>query len=346
MKVAIYGASVSEQTKNHKTGLITGYAEVLRQDHQAELDISEIRQITYAGNRLSDGGLVQLDKVVKYAPDICIFEPLIEDSRRGALPTGLDIRYVYRRLLSAGILPVTVLLPIPKKREVVYNSYNKLFSDICAEYKLPVIEVTLKGVKDLDAKFTGVHTHHAGAKIYAAQIAAGLKSLENISQIVTTATSVAEAVRMPMRIKRLGGPGGGAPQRIKGVNLTLQLEGEGPVRVRIVQAQEVGKFSPVVDLTATPADHTETVQQVKSVWDVFCHYSRQSVAVLGDLELQRGVPYTITVQISAQDPAYSDCLHDVAHWPPPEERHMRPQGLLYVITQAPFSSEIISYITA
>lgn len=68
MKIAVFGASVSHQTKNHTTGAITGYAEALRRDHAAALGAAEIRQITYAGNRLSDGGLLRLADVVLEHP--------------------------------------------------------------------------------------------------------------------------------------------------------------------------------------------------------------------------------------------------------------------------------------
>ena len=54
MKLAIFGASVSAQGLNHATKEVTGYAEVLRRDYAARLGLSEVRQITYAGNRASD----------------------------------------------------------------------------------------------------------------------------------------------------------------------------------------------------------------------------------------------------------------------------------------------------
>ncbi|KGM89513.1 hypothetical protein rosmuc_00104 [Roseovarius mucosus DSM 17069] len=60
MKIAILGASVSAQTITHNTGEVTGYAEVMRREHTGALGTCVIKQFTYPGNRLSDGGLLRL----------------------------------------------------------------------------------------------------------------------------------------------------------------------------------------------------------------------------------------------------------------------------------------------
>ena len=56
--MAILGASVSQQSRNHVTGEITGYSEIMRTSHAENLGFSQINRFTYPGNRASDGGMV------------------------------------------------------------------------------------------------------------------------------------------------------------------------------------------------------------------------------------------------------------------------------------------------
>lgn len=342
VKIAVFGASVSHQTIKRATGEVTGYAEVLRRDHAGALGVTEIRQITYSGNRLSDGGLIQLDAVIDYAPDICLFEPLIEDTRRGMLASIAEIRYVYRRLLLAGVLPVTVLLPIPTQRKVRQSSYAQRFRDLCRTYDLPLIEINLSRVGDLDEKFNGVHTRQGGAEIYAAQIADGLSRIQGISETVAQAARRIEAVPVPVHIRRLGVPQG-PPEQSKGLDVHLQLEQGRSSRVRLVQAMEVGPFSPVIDVCLDRGAGGAREHQKISVWDPYCHFARETFVALCNLNVTGTAPHVLSIRCMHDDPEYAMCTRKVANWPPPKERHLRPRGPLYVITDQPFSAEIKTY---
>lgn len=111
MKLAILGASVSAQSRNHVSGEITGYSEVLLLSHAKNLGISEIRRFTYSGNRLSDGGLIQSIAVRDYRPDYCIVEPNIEDESRGWAVTEDELKFIYKNIATSGARPINLFLP-------------------------------------------------------------------------------------------------------------------------------------------------------------------------------------------------------------------------------------------
>ena len=223
MKLAIFGASVSAQGLNHATKEVTGYAEVLRRDYAARLGLSEVRQITYAGNRASDAGLIRLEQVVSYAPKVCLFEPLIEDMNRGTQASDAEIEYIYRRLLNAGILPVTLMLPNPVRRVPDARPEYPRYKAVCDKLGLPVIRIDLTGVEGIEDKFNGPHTRKAGAEIYAAQIAGELAALGDPAACLAR-LSVPSGFGQGVQVQQLPPPDP-APEKFTGLTLTLISDG-------------------------------------------------------------------------------------------------------------------------
>lgn len=354
MKVAVFGASVSEQRVNHKTKEVTGYVQMLRDRHQAAMGVGEIRQIVYAGNRLSDGGLARLPEVEAYAPDICIFEPLIEDSRRGARPSEAEYRLVYRRLVAKGILPITLMLPIPKVRKASKSADYQKISGICRSYDLPIIDVTIPDDVDLEAGFNGVHTRSPGAALYAEQVHAGLMPFLDSARrqdIIAKAHPKTVASRVPAFMRTLGSPTGMAP-KIRGVEMELTLgpapnaRENGPARsqckLRLVQQHRIGTFSPVILTKAVSRSTGTLADEVSvSVWDDFCHFTRTSFMTSGDLTLPVDASYRISLGIIDKDPDYASCRRGQMDWPAANARQLQPTGPLFVISDTPFEARIL-----
>lgn len=342
MKLAIFGASVSDQTVHHKTGEVTGYPEVLRREYAQALGVTEIRQITYPGNRLSDGGLVRLADVLDWRPDICLFEPLIEDTSRGRNSLEVENRYIYLSLLEAGILPVTLLLPEPFGRQACEIPHYSQYMGICRQYALPVIVVTLDGVPDLESKFTGVHTRLAGARIYAEQIVRELQGFEDPRQSqVTVALDKALAHGRP-QLAVAAIPGADNPaKRIWGMRVEIEVTTPEPRPVRLVQRQNIGDFSPVLDVTVTrPGGMSDMTEQV-SVWNPYCHYTHKSYVMLANLRLASVGRHTTRIAVSATRPDYSSCRRPHIVWP--MKQYLDPIDAPVLISSRPIDSIVTYY---
>ncbi len=309
MKIAVFGASVSAQARNHKTGEITGYSEVLREDYSAALGASEIRRITYPGNRLSDGGMVRLAHLRRFQPDICIFEPLIEDGTRGVRSTAAEIRYVYLEMLRAGILPVTVLLPDLTRGPAASLPNYPIYRGICKAYGLPALEIDLAGVPDLEAKFDRMHTKLPGARFYAGQIADFLQTLGDRPALIAKALEQAEAqTQHEINVQQLALPSG-ASGRLMGLRVELETDSSEPVPFRLVQHQRLGPFSPVLECYFSQEDMAYQLP----VWDPFCHFERDSYVMLSAQELAPGQSHHLSLDVSDTLPDYASCRREVAN---------------------------------
>ncbi|KMK63960.1 hypothetical protein [Puniceibacterium sp. IMCC21224] len=337
MKIAIYGASVSAQTIDHATGAVTGYAEVLRREHMAALGATEIRQFTYGGNRASDGGLALLKDVIAYQPDICLFEPLIEDMTRGTRISEGEIRYIYRRLLKAGICPVTLMLPLPEQG--IPDGLPEFFKycKICDDHGLPIVRVNVSDVTNIPAKFNDIHTRHAGARIYADQIVDQLTKLGGLGALWAgmTAPSVTDDM---VYVRRVAGSAARSGS-LRRLQMRLVLEKSAKTGIRIVQQQTIGPFSPVLDVavrgkptSASPQWHTLPPAQIR-VWDTYCHYPRETFVTMADFHNAGHSVLKLDITCSETDPNYDTCRRKVASWPARNERVMKPIGPITVITQ-------------
>jgi hypothetical protein len=339
VKVAIFGASVSAQALNHTTGEVTGYSEVLFRNYASQLNITDFRRVTYAGNRASDGGLILLEQVIAFAPDICLFEPLIEDMTRGTRITEIEIDYIYHRLLAAGILPVTVMLPNPMGKPPSNNWPEKArYLAVCTKFNLPVIQIDLTKVEDITEKFNGIHTLAEGAKIYAAQIAAGLEALGDLTAYPAKEAPPASKTNVLVQQVALPTP---KPDSIVKLGLTLTFPDETDTRIRLIQFQSIGPFSPVLDVTTRakalgkPDQWTNMETTLRSVWDPYCHYARQSFVTLSDLQSTGHGMIELNITCATTDPDYAACRREVETWPTAQERCLKPLGPLTLISNGP-----------
>lgn len=347
MKLDIFGASVSAQTRNRKTDEITGYVEILRRDYQEELGFDEIRQVTYPGNRLSDGGLFRLADVQRGKADICLFEPLIEDTTRGVVATSTEIEHVYHTLLDRGILPVLLMLPMPNLRPVAHHPTSVSHEAIATRLGVPVICVNLSEEADLDAKFRGVHTLYEGARIYAAQIAEGLRRIGTPSDWLVNLPPRKKGLELiKVRPFVLPDP---VPSQVRTVRLIAKTPERQKGIVRIVQRHAIGPFSPVLDVTLkarNPEDEGQWIDiawHQMSVWDPYCHFERETILPLFDFTMTGYEEYDLTLQCTAVDPDYASSRQILPRWPAPQDRFLKPVGELKWISEIPLRTRIITY---
>lgn len=348
MKIAILGASASAQVKNHKTGEITGYSEVLRLCLLAEGTVKpeNFKRFTYPGNRASDGGLLQLQAVVNYQPDICLFEPLIEDRSRGISVKDDQIAYIYATLIEAGILPVSLFLPIPENRIPERGPDFMRFNSFCQTYGLPVIRVDLSNLDDIEKYCQGLHTKPLGANIYANQIMETLRELDNPRVILSRLKKIPHTSTLPVVISMMTSSGG-IPSE-SGFNFIIQPKTSTTRSAQLIQAQKIGPFSPVLNVTAQTLNQDLSqkigtpIHRKISVWDPYCHYERDSYVTLANIQLDGKNPVYVEVCPSQDDPNYVSCRSDFSDWPESSKRALKPAGRPFLITDGPVSFSPIS----
>ncbi|MEP6501924.1 MAG: hypothetical protein ABJD97_01230 [Betaproteobacteria bacterium] len=339
MKVAVLGASVSAQTVRHDTGEVAGYCEVLRRQWLGAIGAASLTQICYAGSRLSDGGLYRVGHVIGHQPDICIVEPLVEDNRRGRATTRDEAVFVYRSLLRRRILPVVLFLPDPAKRTPRKWANFELHQDLCQVLGLPCIEVDLSAAGDLDGMFVGLHTRLGGAELYAREIVNGLQAIGDRPAIIEKALQAAAEMRLGLHETTVATP---ERARVSTIALSVRPRTPGEFGYRVVQAQQVGPFSPkiAVDASGPPTQG----EALRSVWDPYCHFERRAWPVLDDRHVGApGLARTVTITLSPFDPDYATSLRAVASWPGVVDRSLRPAGPIKVFSTVPVDVELLAY---
>jgi hypothetical protein len=132
------------------------------------------------------------------------------------------------------------------------------------------------------------------------------------------------------------------PKRIRMIEIGLVSHDPAPLSVRIVQPQNIGTFSPVVELVLKREGGGEQVwSDTLSVWDPYCHYPRFSYVTLASLELQKAGSYILTLRISDALPDYSRSRRPIADWP--AVRYLEPTGAPVLITSKPIEAQIKIY---
>ena len=345
MRIAILGASVSAQTTNHITGEVTGYAEVLRREYPERMGVTEIRQISYPGNRASDGGIIQLEHVLRDRPDICLFEPLVEDRLRGVDIADDEMRFIYGRLLAADILPVTLLLPAPPQRDPARNPNYWRYNIFCRDHGLPVIRLDVTAEGPLEQLFNGMHTALGGARIYASRIAAALTDL--ISSGWQTVDLAAHLAPSPVQLTRLAlSVGWAGLPKIRHIAIRLRTAATPCPRLRLVRLQTIGTRSPVLDIAVRvtrPSGVEDLTAQRLSVWDLHCHYQRRSFVSLHQMALGPDEDVVVSVNVADIAPDYSLCRRAMPSWPAVHDLVLEPLAPLFVIANGPVGGEVSHY---
>jgi len=326
MKLAILGASVSAQKANYQTGEVTGYQEVLRYE-AGSVGISEVMDCTYPGNRASDGGLICSQFVADGCPDICIFEPNVEDRSRGVHVVEDEILFIYSVLVNSNIKPILLLLPTghdlsPKTRPDYDIHFN-----VARRLNVPIIEIDLSDERDSARLFRGVHTSPEGARIYAHRI---MIELERMLAEPRTWSALPEHVPTRTILQRVPYEARG---EVRDMRFMISFDAsDGPEQIRIIQKQEIGPFSPVIDVAV------DGRVERSSVWDPYCHYARQSYVTIFNASISS--PAELEVSVSAQDPEYDRCRREGASFPPPEHRYMSPRGDIYLVSQTQMNLKV------
>ena len=168
VKVVIYGASVSAQSKEDSywgklSGKFLNHNLSLGDlDHKVSLF-----RLVYPSSHVSDAGLANLDVLISLDPDIVIFDWLSTDEER---PCKSTLHYIYNELCDRGIKILTVAFP---RLDSIASPTESYIYTKCLSYSFgqPFLDI-IKFCNDsnltwADVTRDGVHTNSAGAELYA-----------------------------------------------------------------------------------------------------------------------------------------------------------------------------------
>lgn len=320
MILLAFGASVTAQKFHHETGALTGYVEALRKlRHQT--GHARLIRVAYGGNRASDAGLVRMAEVVAEKPDVVLFEANVESERRGRPVTQAELAWLYRQILDAGALPITLFLSDPQRPDPTALANYQNIQPFCAANGLLTIEVDLRQEPTLEGYFRGVHTLEPGARLIAERVAQALARLDlsaegraklraDIAPFDSTVT-VTQLTQTQAMVQQLA---------------SVPLDVAHSNQIKVVQRHTVGPWSPVIDVCVGGRPIQKT-----SLFDQSCHFERQTFVVLYEGHANPGD--RIEIAISESDPDYSICDRPISPCPK-QDRKIEAASDLWVVQDA------------
>ncbi|MBN2717679.1 MAG: hypothetical protein JXX14_17650 [Deltaproteobacteria bacterium] len=322
-----------------------GYVDILRKEFMDILGASKISQFCYPGNRLSDGGLVRVNELIKSGADICIIEPNIESEWRGVLCNRDEALYVYSQILGAGIYTVCLLLAHQFTIRPELAEQYAIHREICDTLNIPTIEVNLENVHDLERHFRGIHPNRAGARVYANRLIQQWKKL-NLSR--SALRRFFKTLQLPSSGIQVNSVKYQVDDAMKGLRLhgrflNKSREDEIPNSLKVIQHQTIGPFSPVlnVNFLFRKGDGWQQKKWQLSIWDRYCFSERSAYIVLFDYPQIDCDEFIIDYKISDIEPAYSTCVSKVHSWPRKNEWTLKSLGDLYVVSNMQISVKAV-----
>jgi hypothetical protein len=204
---------------------------------------------------------------------------------------------------------------------------------------LPQIEIDLGPLtNEADDRFTGLHTRLPGAELYAEAIVRGLLAIDNNEEVTRRAMVAAATLRQELHHVKLVPP---ARETVTSVELRLRPRVPGKYSFRVIQPHQVGPFSPMLAVVVRePGTHGDSL---RSLWDPYCYFDRQTYAVLDDRTVEEGGICTLSIQASAEDPHYGSSRRPLERWPDATHRRIRPAGPIKVFSTVPLAVELLRY---
>jgi hypothetical protein len=304
MKVVCFGASVTQQDRNHITREITGYVPHLKALLASSALGAELEVIAAGSSHFDCAGYSLLPDVINKNPDILILDWHSTGLNRF---NQLQWHSFISELLDRNILTLIAVFPVRscfESRSMRPNFYQ-------AE------EVGCKTVKIINGyQFRGFspekhlrdesHTTPAGGLLYAENLFAEIDSLVKMS---ASSNEGAAAVLPPFYIASTSRPSIG--RHVLGLDGYLELDslefvctpdGTFPAPVILFDAL-IGPDSPVLLVQEAGSD-----DKLLSLWDPWCHFSRNNYR---KLSLNASVPRSALVSISIAEalPDYASCAN-------------------------------------
>lgn len=300
MLVSVFGASVTQQDRHHKSNEITGYFPVLKDlltNHMPECTVSRLS----AGSSHFDGaGYVLLDEVLNTKPDL-----LLLDWHSTSLDSFDETLWAsaIQKIEKAGV--PTIILIFPRKTSalegVVARNIEQAYSVESNQIKIlnlySLVGRTIDIQRDLRDE---VHTTATGAQVYANLVFEYTKNMLDgkIRSLNTGEEPIRTAAANPVSVASYTiGSDYVAARKIQ-----LELSNFDDNHIRIIADERIGPFSPVINLQTS-----EEIERTISAWDSYCHYTRQTYGSLGSFHRQSdNEKISIAINISPESPEYQN----------------------------------------
>lgn len=322
-KIGFLGASVTAQTYEREAEEVTGYVEVFKNEYAKGLGFEDVIVYAYAGNRISDAGLICAAEILNQCLDVVILEVTIEDRSRGSDFSDKHLNHLCNIFTSNNVFPIFLALPEPGEHRPSNLAYQRI-SRFAETKGIPLCIVELPPSVELtDLCRDGVHTNAKGADRYASALG------EFIGRMVDTGWPqiTPNPDSFTFQVQRIQMSGSSDFQ-------TITIKNESPDReggsLSIIQRQSIGKHSPVIDIEITGLSGDSLRRQI-SIWDPYCHYARESYINL--VELARTDFSEIIIHVSSKLPDYSSCRRDFDFTAAQANRCMRSDQPFWVISE-------------
>jgi lysophospholipase L1-like esterase len=324
-RIAFLGASVTGQTHDRETGEVTGYVEAFRNDFAGALGFEEVIVHAYSGNRISDAGLICAYDILKQKPDVVILEITIEDRSRGSDFTEKHLNHLCNDFISNGVLPIFLALPEPGERHPFSNPAHDIISRFTEAKGLPLCVIELPpSVQLCELYRDGVHTNRKGADLYASELA------EYLRRSIKSGWPRIKANPDPSRFQIQSIQKTGSPE-FRTITIQNRSSQQAGGFLSIIQRKSIGKHSPVIEIEIVTRSGASLKSRL-SIWDPYCHYSRESFVKLAEtdrLDFEK-----IVISVSSELPDYATCRRGFDYKTTQESRHMHSNHPFWVISNS------------
>lgn len=334
MKYLFFGASVTEQSRNHATGEITGFYPLLEEQLPGQVD-----RVSAGSCSIHDAGILLLDDVIRLQPDVVFLEWCT------ALRIDRDlsiVHYILKTLGSAGIAAVPLLLP----RRDRDNESTELALDLIQTANAlgcPSIDLTyLRDSTESTILRDVVHTNPKGAKLYAAAIKERIQSETFYIPLRNELLSLSSAIPpTDIHVSTVGGKTS-SPYAIttKRISLVVTADansiGSGSALVSLYADVRVGPWSGKITVSVSDESSFEV-----DMFDRWCYRERQCIKRLTPDISAAALPTVITLVVSDERPSLAGMPkeHQLAF--APFKPTLKIRGRIYAVCSQPgFNFEV------
>lgn len=299
MKVIFFGASVTQQYTNHKTGELTGYVPWLQKLIKKQgLEIT-IKCVAAGSSHFNDAGYLLLPKVLKENPDILIIEWHTTGSNKF---DPLLWNAFLSKIIDQSIQLVIAILPQKNLFESGERKENYIQAEKVACESIHLLDgYKFKGFSPEKHLRDGVHTTSEGGKFYASNFLNYLKPFAKKQKIFDGYLDTSQYSFYLTKSERptidvwtfnLG-------NYIKTKRIRIKYEIDCTLLpARLMMDLTIGPDSPVLDLI-----YGGKIKKNESLWDPYCHFKRKFYKCI-ILEKNQEI---LEIEISNQLPNYSKC---------------------------------------
>ena len=313
MRVHLFGASVTAQAFNHKTGEATGYAVHLKDKLLSAYQNLEV-QVTAAGSsHFNDAGYCLLPEVIKSRPDIIVLD---------WHTTGLASfderlwRAAIELIRESGIKTIIAILPKLDRYGAQRDRPNiAQASNIVGEN---IYLLNLSSHKDFNPAIhlrDEVHTTSSGGAFYAGLLASKISNIlsqdDKDSSSKRLQISSNEKESIPTVSKYIFGD-----DFISCKSISFVVSPDSSfINPSIVLHTKIGPFSPIARLRKGEED-VSTI----SIWDPWCHYTRTNYKSI-PLGASFSTPEEFKLITTSETPAYSECRDQTFDFTPYKDKN-------------------------